>query len=364
MRCKFSISFALLLFVMGLNAQVPEYTQHISRSFRITGGMTVDIANKYGKVQVIPWNNDSVKFNIEMRIRAKDNQKLEKLKQSVEFEFTPGQYYLLAHTKFGDSGSDVFKDLVDIAGSYLSSSNSVTINYTVMVPARVSLKIENKFGDVYFDDHEGTLNLILSYGNLKANRLDGRSDIKLTSGDGEIGYMKDGQISLSYGDMHIGEAGKLITLTKSSNITIDKIDNLKLDSRRDKVYLNDASSLSGTSYFSNINVTILKNDVNFISRYGNLTVNNIQRSFSMINLSSEFTDLALAFERPLSFSYELTHHQDVLFVYPKSIASLNTKVFDADNKIFRTIGTFGAGTSDSEVVIKATRKCNVTISQK
>ncbi len=364
MRFKLSIALILLLLVIDLKAQVPEYTRHISRSFRVTGNMSVDIMNKYGKVQIIHWDTDSVKFIIDMRVRAKDNQKLEKLKQSVEFEFTPGQYYVLARTTFGDSGSDVIKDLVDIAGSYLSSSNSVSINYTVMVPRSISLKIENKFGDVYFDDLQGNLNLTLSYGDLKANRLDGHSEIKLTSGDCEIGFFQDGQISVSYGNLHIGETGKLTAVTRSSNISIDKAENLKLDSRRDKIYLDVAKTLSGTSYFSNVNLTTLKNDLIFSSRYGSLTVNNIQKSFALINLTSEFTDLALAFEKPMSFSYELTHHQDVLFVYPKSIASLNTKVFDAENKIFRTSGTFGAGTSDSEVVLKAVRKCSVTISQK
>ena len=364
MRCKIYISFALFFITIGLKAQVPEYTRHVSRSFRITGNMSVDITNKYGRVQIISWDNDSVKFDIDLRIRAKDKQKLEKLKQNIEFEFTPGQYYLLAQTKFGETGSDVIKDLVDIAGSYLSSSNSVTVNYTVMVPRWVSIKIENKFGDVYFDDLDGSLNLILSYGDMNANRLNGRSEIKLTSGDGEIGYLKDGQISLSYGNMHIGEAGKLTAITRSSNITINKADNLKLDSRRDKVYLNETVSLSITSYFSNVNVTSLQKDLNFTGRYGDITLNNILRSFSLINLSSEYTDLTLVFEKPVSFSFELIHHQDVLFVYPKSIASLNTNVFDADNKIFRTAGTFGAGTSDSEVIVKASRKCSFTISQK
>jgi len=364
MRCSLSISILLVLFTLGMQAQVPEYTRHISRSFPVGSNMSVEVTNKYGRIQIIPWTEDSVKFNIDMRIRAKDNQKLEKLKQNVEFEFTPGQYFVLARTKFGDSGSDVIKDIVDIAGSYLSASNSVSINYTVMIPSRVPLKIENKFGNVYMDDYEGSLNLTLSYGDMKANRLLGRSDIKLTSGDGEINYLKDGQMYISYGNIHVGDAGKLFVQTRSSNITIDKSVSLKLDSRRDKVYLNNVTSLSGTSYFSNLNITSLQSDLNLTSRYGDLAVNNIQRSFSSINLSSELTDLALAFEKPLTFSLDLTHHQDVLFMYPKANALLKTKTFDAENKIFNTSGTIGTGTIDSEVIIKALRKCTITISQK
>jgi hypothetical protein len=204
-----------------LNAQVKEYTKHIVRSFHTNSNVSVDISTKYGRVHIIPWEEDSVKFSIDMRIRAKDEQKLEKMKKTVEFEFTNGQYFLAAHTKFGDAGTDVFKDIVDIAGSYLSSSNSVNINYTVWVPKTTGLKIDNKFGDVYFDDHYGAVNIILSYGDLRANRLNGRSEIKITSGDAEINYLKDGMITVAYANLHVREASKLIAQTQSSNITVD-----------------------------------------------------------------------------------------------------------------------------------------------
>jgi hypothetical protein len=364
MRFKAPLLLVMGLIVFSLRAQVPEYNRHISRSFRVTNAMTVEVSNKYGRVQIIPWNVDSVKFNIDMRIRAKDNQKLEKMKQNVEFEFTPGQYFLVARTKFGDSGSDVFKDIVDIAGTYLSASNSVSINYTIMVPTHIPLKIENKFGDVFFDDHDGTLNLTLSYGDLKANRLNGRTEIKLTSGDGEINYLKDGQLFISYTNMHIRETAKLLAQTRSSVVTIDKFGTLKLDSRRDKMFLNEAGTLSGESYFSNINLVTLHNSLSFNSRYGNITLDGIQQSFSLIDITSEFTDLTLSFEKPMIFNFELTHSQDITFVYPKTYAKLTTKVFNAEDKLFTTSGTVGTGTPESMVVIKALRKCNLTFSQK
>ncbi len=364
MHFKATLYCILIGLTIGVQAQVPEYTRQISRSFRISNTMTVDISNKYGKVQVIPWNQDSVKFSIELRIRAKDKAKLEKLRQNVDFEFTPGPYYVIARTTFGDNSTDVFKDIVDIAGSYLSTNNSVTINYTVMVPVWAALKIENKFGNVYLDNLEGPLNLTLSYGDLKVNRLSGRTEIKLTSGDGEVGYIKDGQVFLSYGNMRIAETERLYTQTRSSNLTIDKAANLRLDSRRDKIYLNEVFSLTGNSYFSAINVTLLEHDLTLAGRYGDINLNNIQRSFTSLNLTSEFTDLVLAFEKPMAFNAELIHHQDVVFLYPKSMASLKTIVLDAENKLFTTSGTFGAGTRESEVAIKASRKCNVSISQK
>jgi hypothetical protein len=362
MRCKL-LFILLACLAPALHAQVPEYSRHISKSFHISNPMSVEISNKYGRIHIIPWDVDSVKFNIDIRLRAKDNQKLEKMKQNVDFEFTPSQYFLVARTKFGDKSSDVFKDLVDIAGSYLSSSNSVTINYTVMVPAHVALKIENKFGDVYLNDHNGTISLILSYGDLKANRLTGRSDIKVTSGDAEIDYIKEGIITMSYVDLHIREAGKITANTQSSVITIDQVSALKLNSRRDKLYFNEIGSLSGESYFSAVNITSLQNNLTISSRYGDINIDDIRRSFSMINITSELTDLALNFERPVSFEFDFTYLQTVTFAYPSSLAKLSTKVVNEEEKISNTSGNFGAGTSDSKVTIKALRKCNLTISQ-
>jgi hypothetical protein len=53
-----------------------------------------------------------------------------------------------------------------------------------------------------------------------------------------------------------------------------------------------------------------------------------------------------------------------MFAYPRAIASLKTRVLDADSKLFSTSGSMGSGISGAEVTIKATRKCNLTISQK
>ena len=363
LRFKFPAVFLLLWISWLTQAQVPEYTQRVTRSFKVNSTATVDIANKYGKVQVVTWDNDSVKFIIDLRIKAKDQQKLQKLKQSIDFEFTTGQFFVIAHTVLGQSSQDIFKDIVDIAGTYLSTANSVTINYTVMVPAYTPLKIENKFGDVFIDNLDNNLNLTLSYGDITAGRLNGKTDIRLSSGDGTISYMKDGHVFVSYGDLHVKEAGKLFADTRSSNVTIEKSASLKLDSRRDKLFLNDLGSVSGSGYFSAINIGDLHNDVTLSLRYGDFSADKIYRTFSVVNISSEYTDLTLGFERPPSFTIELTRHQDMAFTYPSGyLANLSNRVINTDNKLVMTSGTFGTGDAGSAVIIKAPRKCSLTLS--
>lgn len=364
MRSKIFLTLTVLILAASLRAQTPEYVTQVVRSFRVNNGVTLDLANKYGKIHVIRWNIDSVKLIVDLRIRTKDAGKMQKLKQNIEFEMTASQYFVIARTKIGENAAEVFQEIKDIAGTYLSSSNTVTINYTVMVPDYISLKIENKFGNVYLDDVDKDFNLTLSYGDFSCNRLSGKSDIRITSGNAEIGYIREGLLFLSYGNLHLHETVRLTAETRSSTVTIDKSSELKINSRRDKLYLNELGSFAGESYFSNISGGLLRNELNFVSRYGAINLENIPKNFTALNLSAEFTKVTLSFDKTASYNLELFHHQEVVFIYPKNIASLKTKVTSVEEKQFLTTGVIGTEPAGSSVVIHVPKKCNLTLLSK
>lgn len=354
-----------LVGIMGKTfAQLPDYTEHIERSYKINSQTSLDITNKYGKVQIIPWESDSVRVKIDLRIRAKDKVKLKKVRNELNFEFISDPYSLIIQTQFGENSADLLKDIIDIAGSYLSTNNAVVINYTVMVPKSLSLKIFNKFGNVYLDNWDGNFTLLLSYGNLKANRINGHSDIRITLGDCDVNFIKEGQLFLSYGNLHLGSCVRLDAQTRSSVIHIDKATHLTLDSRRDKLYLGQVSKFTGSTYFSNIFLNSLMEEFVFNSRYGNISIAEVQNSFSLLSIASDFTDLNLTFEKPFSFSFDMIHHQDVVFIYPNSMASLKTSGYRTEVKLLKTTGVFGPSGSVSSVSLRLNRKCSVNILQK
>lgn len=361
-RCTIALLFLIL--PLGSFSQQREYNHQIHRVFPISNAATIDITNKYGMVQVLTWDKDSVSFVIDLQIEARDNKRLEKLKEDIDFDFRSGQYFLIAQTVIGDGSSDIIQDLVDIASTYFATANKVTINYTVTIPEYSPIKIENKYGDVYIDDLNGNLNLDLSFGDLKSNQLNGKTEIKINSGDADVFSIRDGQVSVSYSDVQIEQAGELFIESRSSNVTIDQTSDLRIDSRRDKMFLGETGTLSGESYFSDINLDMLSNRMDLRLRYGNLIMERINNSFSYLNLTSEYTDLELAFERPLNFDFELTHHQDIRFIYPQSLARLETAVVNEEEKQMALTGSFGAGSTGSRVIIIASKKCDLFITSR
>jgi hypothetical protein len=345
-------------------AEGQEFSNQVVRAYKVSNETSIDVFNKYGKIHVVSWDNDSVKFIIDLKIRNKDPEKLEKIKENLSFEFTPSSYYVMARTVIGNGNQVVFKDLADIAGSYFSAPGQIQIDYTIMVPGYSSLKLENKFGDVYLDDREGNLALTLSYGNLKANKLNGNSEIKLSSGDAEINFLNDGHLFGSYSNLHILKAQNLSLDSRSSNVTIDEVNELTLRSRRDKLILPRVRILKGDSYFSEFSILGLQDELDYIFRYGSLTIDNIQKSFSSVVINSEYTDLRLSFERGSSYDIEITHHQDALISYPRSVGTLNVKTVSGPEKQKMTYGRLGTGQSNSRVTILAPKKCVISIIQK
>ena len=364
MNYKKSVFLLLLALFFATAIKAQLYTKKVSRSYRINSATTIDIFNKYGKVHIITWETDSVKFTVNLRIKTNNETKLGKLKESISFDFTGNDYYVVAKTRLGKKSGGVFSDLKDIAGTIISSENQVTIDYLVFIPKYTSLKIENKFGDIYTDDLNGNVNIILSNGNLKANNLDGNTVIRISSGDGVINSIRDGKVTVSYSDLYIKDANKLSIDSRSSKINIDKVDFLKLNSRRDKIYIQSINDLYGDSYFSDFTVYKLNNELNYDFKYGNLSAGIIDRSFSFININSEYTDLDLIFEKGSAYVIDILHHQDVILNYPTQLAKTEEKILNDNEKLMSTYGKIGYGSPLSKVKINTPKKCIVNIIHK
>jgi hypothetical protein len=351
-----------LFFTSTLWAQL--YTKKIYKSYRINSTTTVDLFNKYGKVHVITWDTDSVRFEVNLRIQANSGSKLRKMKENISFDFTGNEYYVTAKTRLGPKSGGLFTDLLDIAESFISSENRVTIDYLVFIPKYASLKIENKFGDIYTDDLEGNVDIILSNGDLKSNSFNGNAVIKINAGDAVVNSINKGRLLVSYSDFHIKNANKLNVESRSSRISIDRVNFLKINSRRDKLYIPLVDNLYGESYFSDFTIQKLNNELNYNFKYGNLSIEVVSKSFSFININSEYTDLYLIFEKESSYELDISHHQDVVLNYPARIAKTEEKVLNQDEKLLLTYGRVGYRTSSSKLKINAPRKCIVNIIHK
>jgi hypothetical protein len=342
----------------GIKAQV--YTDRKVHSYPVTAKTSVEVSNKYGKIHVIAWEQDSVRFEVDLRISASSIEKLQKLKNNISVDFNDSQYFILAKTNFSNAGNII----TDFVETYIPS-NQVVINYMIYVPRQINLKIENKFGDIYMDDFGGPLEINLSNGDLKANKISGSPTINISSGDATINNISGGRVLASYSDLHIKQAFNADLETRSSRVTVDVADNLKIDSRRDKIKIVSVDILSSSGYFSTFEIENLMKELRGTLKYGNLMIDNIEKGFSFININSEYTDIDLFFDRYTAYNIDIAHHNDVYINLPASLAKVQTKDLDTEQKLKLTYGKIGnADENSAKLKITAPKKCVINIIHK
>lgn len=360
----------LIVIALSLSVHMAIHSQHytedrrIVRTYECSHFTTVEVTNKYGKIHVIPWNKDSVKFTVDLHITSSTIPRLKKTRDNIDFDFTATSYFITANTVFGSKYNTFFSDIKNFTETFLPSDNEVIIDYTIMVPKKIILKINNKYGDVYLDDLDGEISLSLANGDLKANKLFGNINIGIAFGDGNINYMNEGKISISYSDLRVREANQIFLESKSSNVTIDKTKLLKTNSKRDKLYIGEVETLLGNTYFSDIKVSIMQKDINYSMKYGNIFVQNVQQLFSLINITSEYTDIEIFFQRGASYHLDITHTPDVYMNLPKENADIKKKIVNEETKELLTYGQIGKKETESKLKLAAMKKCNITIMHK
>lgn len=366
LRIKLNCKLLLLAFFTSSSLYGQQFNQsfHIEKAFKLNPYGTVEVTNKYGRVQVVIWEKDSVKLNIDYAIRTDNAETLTKIKNSIDFNFvSTSEYYVFGKTNFINNNNGIIKEIISIAKNLLDDSQ-VEINYTVMLPRGATVKINNKYGDVYLDDITGSANITLSNGDFKTNSLTSNTLLDLSFGNATINTIKSGKITLNYAGLEITKAEDLNIESKSSKIILDDLQTLKIRSKRDNIKVSRVNNVYGDAYFSEIYIYELGKEISISPKFGNLNVESISNRFSLINLDSEYTDIELFIEHGATYQLDITHSKDVVLKLPHSVTNLEKKPVDATQTQFVTYGTIGSGQSLSKLQISATKKCSISIHQK
>lgn len=354
----------LLALLPGTLALAQDHTdkRSVRRSFPVSHETTLEVQNKYGKIQLATWDRDSVAVEVDIYLSESSSSKLKKLKQDIQIDFTGTNSYIIAKTVIESESGRIASELRSITNTISGSNKRIEINYMVHLPAYMDVVLTNKFGDIYMDDLEGQSDIELSNGVLKANRLTGNSSISLSFGNGMIKSLGSANLKLSYSDLVLNEVSQLDLVSKSSKLNVDSVNVLKIDSRRDKLYFKKVEYIAGSSNFTQIWVYDFLRESDLYMKYGELTIEHVMPNFSKIYVESDYTDMTFYFDRAASLTFDIFHHDKTLLRLPGTEVLQEETPAGKDH--FKTVGTMGKGKPAGKLNIDALQKCYINISYK
>ena len=344
------LKFKLLLIAVAMAMQLPvisqtyERTRDVVKSFAVAPNTEIQIVNKYGNIHLVQWEKDSVKFEIKLVVKGNKQSKIQKNFDMIEFDFTSTKHYVIGQTVFSSNKGAFWDEVSDLTNTIFSGSNRTQIDYKVYVPATCPLKIENKFGNVYLGDHAGRADIVISNGDLKANKFLSDLDLEIDFGSVSIRNLKDATIKASYAEVEIKRADNLDIDSKSSTFDIELVEEMVLESRRDKFNIEEIGIIRGNLSFSDLKIEYFTELSILNSNYGSMDFRSVSESFKQVKIDAKYTDLDFNFEENAAFKFDLFHNEKTQISLPETLDSVTNESIAESDGLFRTSGIIGEGT--------------------
>ena len=308
MNFKITILLILIsLFNRSLSAQKESETRNYIKSFRVSADVTLEVNNKYGAVHVSSWRKDSVIVRAEIKAFAPNESKLMKMFDGVSVDITDTKYLVRARTEFSQNINMLFESFKGMTGKMISYDSRIEINYYISAPEYMDVRIENKYGDVSIENITGDLSLTISNGSFKADSIVKGSSMSMSFCDATIHSLGSGKIDASFSEITIGKMNDLTISSISSRFDIEKSGKLRIESRRDKLFLQDIDAISGNAYFTDFRIGNLEKEMDLNARYGNVNTDMIRKGFGTVNVISSSSDISLRFEKTSSYGLDIRY---------------------------------------------------------
>ena len=289
-----------------------------SKAYPLDANDRIRLSNQYGKITVITWDKREVKVDVRIRAQANDDGEAQKLLDEVQIQ----------DSKNGDEVS--FRTSVKRTnGSYNIFSwggrkvHKLDIDYTVYMPARTDLNVEDNYGAIVLPTLEGRVKISSSYGSVTAQNLtNASSEIDGSYGNLKMGIFNGSKLDFSYGNVDMAECN-----------------NLKADLSYGSFKL---GKLKGSA------------DID-MSYVGGFRIAELATSAKRLNINASYSGVAVGMPGNSNFDFDITV-SNAGFSFNDDKVTITSKT-PADNKHYSPTknykGHFGKGSSEARVTVNS-----------
>ncbi len=336
-----------------------DFTKTIKKDFPISPKGNVSITNKYGKIDVSTWEQDRVKVEVKITVRAKDEETAQTGFDRIEIHFSDTPNSLSAKTEIREAQSSIWT-----MWNY-NSNIDFNIDYQVFMPASCDLDLSNKYGDSFIGTLSGNTNITVKYGNFELDGAGGDLKINLGYGNGTVLEAKDVTVDGKYCNLKFYEAADVNIRSKYSRIQIEEASNVETTSKYDHYDISKAvivrnegkydnfkigqiDNIVVVSKYTDYKVDHLINGADCEMKYGGARFNRVEKDFSEINLVGNYTDFKVRVDDDADYHVEA----DTDYAGLKYPSNMKIIILDKDGSKKEMSGYYGK--KDAKSIIKAT----------
>ena len=372
--CKLSLFLFGIMMSLNISALESitsldyELKKSYSKEFPVTHNSTVELSNKYGKIDIKTWNKPSVKVDVMVIVKASDKGNAEDKMSEIAITINKVGENVVCVTDFNSSQKSWWNSLWDFGDNI-----KIEINYSVYMPADQRSIIENKYGNINLPDLKAKTSINLKYGNLQAQNIDGDLLMDLSYGKATITSIKNLSATMAYSDLRCTSGGNNAIITsKYSKIYIDQVKSLTTTSKYDDYNIGNANLFTMSGSYNDVKIGTLSVgtfsikytglDINSVSStltadvsYGSLTVQNLKTSFKNMTINTSYAPIKVYGTVPCKVEVSGKYFDANLgsdFILQQKHIDNNSKTFKGYKGSDRTGASINVVSKYGDVVIK------------
>ena len=333
-----AVSFSVLSF--SRTKEVQEATKEYNKTAQVNEQTTLEIHNKYGKIDVKNWEKNEVQIHVTVKVTGS------KIKDAQS-------YFDRTHIVFKDSVNLVYaKTVIDKEKSFFkwfeqTEKGSFEVNYEVYAPVYLKLNLHNKYGNIFLNEVHGYTQIFLKYGNLNANNLffpaeKPLSTINIKYGNATISNGKKLVLNTKYSNVEIQKATALIAISKYCNYKIKTVLFAVCNSKYDTYKIENIKSLKFTGGYETLKIDTLSLKLNLDLDYGSVSVAHLLPTTKSVTIESDYTDIKLKVSREMNFTLD-GDFDYADFSSPYGFSTFESKIDNQQSKIKGFCGQKNAG---------------------
>ena len=217
--------------------------RNISKTYPAAGN-TLNIDNQFGKVKIITWDKNEIKVDIHIEASSTHKDLADKSFERIDVTDKQEGKEIYFKTLFNKNGKD--ENI-----SCNNCSNTMSIDYTIQIPANNALKIENNFGAIEIPDYSGPVWLTNKYGHLTAGKLSKPEKVWVEFGKADLKSIGNIDLTFKYTSVNIanltGNCKLKLEFCGYSKVNLDNaLTSLSVNDSYSSLHLVPAANFSAT----------------------------------------------------------------------------------------------------------------------
>ncbi|MBU2940307.1 hypothetical protein KO494_12240 [Lacinutrix sp. C3R15] len=303
---KITIAFLLIPMLLVANNNPVTKGKHtkekiIKKEFSVNADTTLKVANSYGNIDIVTWEENRISFEITITTNGNDLEKVEEKLDEISVNFENSPSLVSAKTIFNKSKSNSwFK---------WNSGNNVNmkINYVIKMPITNQVNLTNDYGNINLDKLKGRAIINCDYGKITTKELlADNNDIHFDySNNCYFEYLKSGKITADYSGFTVAKAKKINIEADYTKSVVEIAEEVTYNCDYGSIHIEKANHINGDGDYLTTRIGNIYKNLNINADYGSIKIDNITANAENINIASDYVGITIGYDPAYNFSFNI-----------------------------------------------------------